>query len=323
MGCSNSANPDIRSETVFKLMVKDAIDSNNGDRLRVIYRKYKKINPKDEAYLDRNIVRINGKNLSALAYCVHIGNYLSFELLLKLGSSLQEMNKLLESQGLRAINIICAKNYSLFLKSYLPYYIKSPSSPDKNISYKFEIPLHTAIRLGSIEVITTVFSMYDKISQVPEEFSLGLKNEHGENAAHIACRSGNYNIVKLLHTKFDADFTESNVNNENCLVIAAHGYHKSPNSNFLNIFKYLIEVVGLDVSYMHEEILLKIENEEILWYLEKKLREKGINTTRNELIKCSFTMKGLSLASFKNNAATEQIFDINHKDSGSFYEVVI
>lgn len=313
MGCSKSANLDIRSETVFKLMVKEAIDSSDDHRLKVIFRKYKKINPKDEAYLDRNIVRINGKNLNALAYCVHIGNYSSFDLLLKLGSSLQEMNNLLQSQGLRAINIICAKNYSLFLKSYLPHYILNPSSPDPNLSYKFELPLHTAIRLGSIEIITTIFSMHSKLGQVPEGFSLSAKNENGENAAHISCRSGNYNIVKLLHKKFDADFTELNANKENCLVIASHGYYKSPNSNFLNIFQYLIEVVGLDITYMHEEILLRIENEEILWYLEKKLREKGVNTTRNELIKCSFTMKGLSLASFKNNAMAE------HKDIGSFF----
>lgn len=305
MGCSKSSRLNFKSETVFKLLVKEAIDLDNSKSLLLIYKKYNQINPKDETYLDRPITRVNFKNLNALAYCMHIGNYSIFKSLLQLGASIQEMNKLLEDQGLRAINMICSKNHSKFLENYFPIYISTRLPTNDKISFKFEIPLHTAIRVGAIETITTIHSLSNNDPKF-EEFLFGTKDEKGENAAHKACRFGNYNIVKLLHTKFDADYSVLNEKKENCLVIAADGYKACPNLNFLNVFKYLIECIGLDVTYMCEDLLLKIENEEILLYLEKKLLEKGIEVSRNELIKCSFTMKGLSVASYKHLENSEK-----------------
>ena len=298
MGCSESSSLNFKSETVFKLLVKEAIDHSNIKSLYEIYKKYNKINPKDQTYLDRPITRVNSKNLNALAYSVHIGNYSVFQSLLLLGASIQEMNKLLEDQGLRAMNIICSKNHSKFLESYFPIYLSTRLATDESVSFKFEIPLHTAIRAGAIETITKIHSLSGNDPKL-EEFLFCTKDRKGENAAHKACRFGNYNVVKLIHTKFDADFSVLNEKKENCLVIAANGYKACPNLNFLNVFKYLIECVGLDVTYMYEDILLKVESEEILWYLEKKLREKGVEVTRGELIKCSFSMKGFSLASHK------------------------
>lgn len=48
----------------------------------------------------------------------------------------------------------------------------------------------------------------------------------------------------------------------------------------LGAFEYLLEVVGVDVSYEFEETLLILENRPIIDYIIGKLGELGIETSK-------------------------------------------
>lgn len=297
MGCCHNKKLDTpRSENLIRFRIKEAIDSGDTKRLGILFSLVLSSNQVDSDFINQEFVKINGKNLNPLAYSIHIGSGPMYLKLLELGASNSRMNHLLENQAIKAINIISSKNHINLLKVYFPIYQKLAPSQSP---YIFENPIHTACRMNSIGVLYYFFN-YFKNTETPPEFSFSTCNDFGENSAMIACRFGHFKVVKLLYEHFHCDFSLLNNFKENALLISAKGYSKNRSSKYKDVFIYLIETVGLDVTYMHIEMLLLLESGEIFDYVESKLKEKSIYVTRQEVFKYSFTLKGMSMATSMN-----------------------
>ena len=293
MGCCHNKKFDIpRSENLIRFRIKEAIDSGDTKRLGILFSLSLSSNQIDSDYINEEFVKINGKNLNPLAYSIHIGSGPMYLKLLELGASHSRMNHLLENQGIKAINIISSKNHINLLRVYFPTYQKLTPSQSP---YIFENPIHTACRMNSIGVLYYFFN-YFKPNEAPPEFSFSTCNDLGENSALIACRFGHFKVVKLLYEHFHCDFSLLNNFKENALLVSAKGYSKNRSSKYKDVFIYLVETVGLDITYMHIEILLLLESGEIFDYIDSKLKEKSIYLTRQDVFKYSFTLKGISMA---------------------------
>lgn len=76
-----------------------------------------------------------------------------------------------------------------------------------------------------------------------------------------------------------------NIRNESVLQIAvllAGKYNVSP---YFELIKYLVEVVGVDLSYNYEETLILCQDSKLCMYLENKLADIGVFTSKFELEK--------------------------------------
>lgn len=256
--------------------------------------------PSQDLNLDSEIIIIKNVILNPLTYALLTGKDRIFKFLYDKGADLSIMNRILNSFNLKAIDIICDRGYLDLLQYYLPIYLKSfrdsPNSPEiheqtLNFANSIEAnaqnlltPAQRACDKGHISIITYLYKYFKGKKFVPMQFDLDYPSEKaGETCALIACRKGNYPLIKVLHQICNADFTVRNRYDENAIVICVCAYRIEKNTSYLDCIKYLIEKIGLDISYMHEEILILSECEELTDYIEQKLQAKNIITTKAEI----------------------------------------
>jgi len=117
-------------------------------------------------------------------------------------------------------------------------------------------------------------------------FDVNYQDEaSGENCALIACRKGDYKMVKLLNEVCKANFSVFNRRSENPILVTAASSKRKPTHDFYHLFVYLIEVVKLDLTYMHEEVILLLEDKNILRFYINKLQKQGISIDKNKIEK--------------------------------------
>lgn len=276
MGCCASNNSDNLSKKYFCQRLKDAIDSCNTQKIFVLLKSNEGINATTQD-MDQELVTINNKSLNALAYCVHSGNNKMFNYLISLGCSVSSMEALLFSQGMRAINMICFKNFIDLLQVYLPIYLQSPNSEPS----KFEYPIHSACKSGSLSVIKYIQGYFSH-KCIPAEFNVESVNENDENGILVACRYGQLNTVKYLNEICRMSLNVLNRKGENALLVCLNGYKQTPSLEYFDLVVYLVEEIGIDVRYMYAENMKVVDNKEIADYLEEKLEKFGIFCRKNE-----------------------------------------
>ncbi|OMJ81114.1 hypothetical protein SteCoe_18475 [Stentor coeruleus] len=238
--------------------------------------------------------------MNALAYSLYIGRNSIFQILHKFGCSLSKMDELFFSQGVSALDIICFKGFSEMIKYYLPYYIETyPNGRNKERLFSIEIkngedvlkasesltPIQTLVRHGHIQALTVVCEFFIEKSSIPYEFDLNYRDEKGENSPLIACRYGNYNMVKFLYHKCGCTFTELNNAKENAIQIATAGSRIYPSLQYTKIVSFLVKVVGISITYNYEETLLLAENRELIAFIECALQEKSLFIKKEDLEK--------------------------------------
>jgi hypothetical protein len=119
---------------------------------------------------------------------------------------------------------------------------------------------------------------------VPREFDVNSVDELlGENSALIAVRTANLTTIEYLHRYTTANFHVVNKRNEDAVLIAAAWSKKKPQKNYLEVIKFLVETVKLDISGSYAEILLVLDDVNIIRYIETKLSELGINATKRDI----------------------------------------
>ncbi|OMJ96362.1 hypothetical protein SteCoe_113 [Stentor coeruleus] len=200
-------------------------------------------------------------------------------------------------------NIICEKGHLELLKYYLPLYMQFRSSNHEanNTTLQFQTnipmnqprdsytPMQVACISGHIGIVDHLYqfnkSFPDPLLDISE-----INEETGENCAIISVRSGSLPIVKMMREKYSLDFHVKNKFGESALQICAICSTHFPNTPYSDIFAYLVDEVGLDLTENHEEILLVIENKEMIAFTENKLRGKGISVSKKELVEI-FTNK--------------------------------
>jgi hypothetical protein len=133
-----------------------------------------------------------------------------------------------------------------------------------------------------LSIVATIYNYFKELPSLPPELDIESRNESGENCALISVRSGNFPMVKLLHQRFNANFTSLNNQGENALKIAIISSRLNPNQDYLQILSFLIETIGLDLSQTYEDLLLLSKNEEILNFLKLKGRSLGLTSKSSD-----------------------------------------
>ena len=270
------------------------------------------------------IFTIDQIELNALAFALIVGNTANFANLIEnMKASVSAMESLLEKQGLNGLDIIIEKGYLALLQYYFPIY--KSTFPSKFVSIKDSetlpslklirhnrrLPIHLAVERGYIETLQYLSQCFQG-TYLPDKYNLHLIDEHsGENAALIACRKCKVDIIKYLFENCKADFNVKSKRCENAFHLAAFGSKDKP-ADGLEVFRFLIEVVKVDFKFQFEETLLILENEEIVQYFERKLKDEGIDCTKDEVerkycvmsyetaahtsfgYECEFTVGGIS-----------------------------
>lgn len=222
-----------------------------------------------------------------------------------LGAGIEETEKLLEDQGMSLIELVCLRGNTEILEYYLPSfksttkdYIKNDESVTIFLTGNSErcqsinenkpkinlTPIQKACEQGSINIVSTVYKYYKDKTPVPNELDLNYKDDlNGENCALIACRSGNYAMIRYLHQACHCNFRIINKLGENAIQILAAANNKTAMKEFHECFVYLINQAGVDFLYNYEETLILIKCEKSIMFLEKKLSEKGIEIDKEEI----------------------------------------
>ena len=90
-------------------------------------------------------------------------------------------------------------------------------------------------------------------------------------------------MIKHLHESAKANFHIKNNYKEGALQILAASHKSNPSYQFTDSFMYLIDIIKIDITYMHEETLLLLECKVMVKFLELKLKALGIHATKKEL----------------------------------------
>ncbi|OMJ85443.1 hypothetical protein SteCoe_13200 [Stentor coeruleus] len=285
---------------------KECIEKNNVKILTKLIESPEFLQNKESliSQLDSIICTVRGLKLNAMGYALFLGRNTIFQLLYKVTCSLSSTENLLQHQGIYLITLICSKGYSDILSFYLPLFIEKHSNDkpnDKSFTLDFNIEtgpkstaktnytaVQMAVQYGHISIITIINEYFRNDMNIPYELDIEYQDENtGENCALIACRYGIYPMVKFLHQKCGANFMIRNKVGESAVQIATAGSRLHPHLQYLQIIVYLVDVVGVDIKYNHEETLLLAEDKEIIEFIEKKLRVLGVSAKKIELEKTS------------------------------------
>ncbi|OMJ77827.1 hypothetical protein SteCoe_22494 [Stentor coeruleus] len=298
MGCCESSHNITKPS--FESLIKISIEENSLSVIKHTLNSKTVSQSKQDflTILDSPIISIETLQLNAMGYCLLLGRYSIFELFNKFGCSMQKMDELFFSQQFSALDIICYKGYSDILNYYLPYYVENyPEGKQNEKKMTIEMredeyffkqaekltPVQTLVKYGHIQGINVVYDYFMGKSEIPYEFDLSYRDEYGENSSLIACRYGNYPMVKFLYKKCGCNFSALNKAKENAIQIATGGSRIHPGLEYYQIIDFLISVAGIDVAYNYEETLLLAESNEIISFIEEKLRERGIKAKKYEL----------------------------------------
>lgn len=310
MGCCASANNSPPSFLYVKKL-QEAIDRNNLSLLNTIRQEI----AKEQSKIDINepFIRIINMDMSPLAYAFWVGKLNALLYLhKKMNASLSAMENLYIRQGKHPLNVLCLNGNLDVLEYYLPIYIGKGSLEvncgweekiseelpneffiEKKVGFK-STAMHLACEGGNIHIIDYIYKYFKGKPNIPHILDIHYQDANsGENCALIACRKGNFPMVKYLHGTCGVNFRVINMRYENALLITATASKKRPFHNYFDIFTYLISEVKLDITYMYEEILLLLENKAMIEFFENELCKKGIVTSKAEVEGKSRSLKSI------------------------------
>lgn len=272
--------------------LKEAIDFNNKKRFDIIIELAIQINKNKDLILDDKLISFKNYTLSPLCYCLVQGKSEFFSYLLKCGASLSKMNEMFESYNLRALDIICAKGYAELLKILLPKYLesKNPSENSENTTYfptfdpELAFPVHLATKSGMLNILNIIHEFFTEKTEIPLEFDLNaLDPNNGENCGLLACRYGNFPLLKFFHETCHVNLKIFNKYDENAVFLCLRGYKKNKIYNYFICVVYLVDVVHIDITYKYQDMLSLVVCPDTLDFLEKKLAEQGIIAKQKEM----------------------------------------
>ena len=301
MGCTNCRS-NSNTETELLTRIKECIQQDNPNSLNSLIKllafHYKVELP---MIVNKPFFKMENFNGNFLCYALYRGKAKVFTYLLKtLDCSLSEMEEIFIEAKLDPMTIICKKGHLNLLKVYLPEYLqgfenRKMSLKEKSLTISFSnnpvpsptqptyTPIHVACINSHIHIIHYLTEFFSNIIP-PTSLDIHYKDEMtGENCALLAVRAGNFVMIKHLHEYAKANFHIKNNYKEGALQILAASSKSNSSFQFTDCMMYLIDVVKIDITYMHEETLLLLECKFMIKLLEERLKVLGILVTKKEL----------------------------------------
>ncbi|OMJ90463.1 hypothetical protein SteCoe_7165 [Stentor coeruleus] len=249
--------------------------------------------------LDSEIIEFEKNKVNLLTYAFLVGNLKMFVLLKEKGANYDIFNRKIEELKIDQMYYLCDKGYLDLIQYLLPIYIENThqidieisdtlvfETEDKKKTHKKYTAIQRACEKGHLPVVIALYKYFENKNILPSCFDLEKPCEkRGETCAMIACRNGHYTLVKALYKVCHCDFTKVNNFGENALIICASGLKTKKSFSYFDCINFLIETVNIDISYMYEETLLLLEDDNLVRYYENKLNKIGINAKKQDLEK--------------------------------------
>lgn len=318
MGCQACKGVEKNHEEVLRDILK-CIQNENVSSLHFFLKNYVRHSKEHHSIkMNERTITLGSYKLNFMAYALAAGTVKSFKFLYeKCGCSLEQMNQNFAEYAMDPLNIVCEKGHLELLKYYLPLYFSHRQSTqevtemtlDFHTTHVFKeprdsfTPMQIACMNGNISIVDYLFQ-YNQSFPSPLLSVNDINEETGENCALISVKSGNLAMVKMIYEKYNLNFRTKNKCGETALQICAVCSSKFPNIPYSEVFMYLVEVVGLDLTDNHEEILLVLENKDLVVYTEAILNSKGINTSKKEVDEMFKTKRRIHTNSIAKNEET-------------------
>lgn len=296
MGCQACSGVDKNEEVVLKEILR-SIQSENTSGLTFYLKSYlRSFHKNNPSIINSNIIIVNNFKISFLGYSLVAGSVKSFRVIHeKFSASIPLMIENFNSLSMNTLNILCEKNHFDLVKYYLPLYLKYRPASVSGLNDTLDFhntkvlkescdlftPMQVACLYGSIPIVDYFFN-YNMKEPNPLFNIEEINEETGENCALLAVRSGQVNMVQLVHKKYKQDFSVKNKFGESALQICAVSSAKKPDVSFLETFMYLIEEVKIDYADNFEDIFIVLTDKEIINYYEKKLVSIGVQVNRRQ-----------------------------------------
>ena len=289
MGCSDSKARNIKEKDWIKILMLE-IQEDNEKRVKSVIESMK---------FDVNELQIEEDSavFNPLSLALVRGSVKCFVMMHKeLKASIEKMEALMISQGVYPLYIVSQQgNLKLF-----KYYVKKTKidftsknqglfeSPCESKISKLQNKLcYNSVQLlcdnGYVHILSHVLQSLKSCNPGEYEFDIEqVDDTNGENCALIACRRGNYVLIKFLQDN-SANFNKKNCKGENALQILCSSHRKRPLKEFYECFFLLLNLKFVDYLYNYEETLLLIDDQTILAKFEGKLKEAGIFTSKKDI----------------------------------------
>ena len=160
-----------------------------------------------------------------------------------------------------------------------------------------------------------IFNFFKDKDYKPFNLDLEFQEENtGENCVLIACRNGDYPMIKFLNELVKADFSVKNKNGENAIIVCLAANRKNPRQVYFECLIYLVEIAKVDLKSQYEESLLLAQDREIVFYIERQLKLMGI-TADKEKVEASNRIK--QFASPRSDLSI-QLDDVSNFNLGDY-----
>lgn len=243
--------------------------------------------------IDDPITIKDGITLNALALSVWMGRTENFKVIKDLmGGKISQMEELFTKQGTSALEVIFSKGHIDFLRYYLPLFLMSSDKKIDQIESLKKPLLHIAVKNRHFEIISYLFSYFSQVCPPPAFDVHYIDPETGENSALITCRNLDLQLARFLFKTCAADFHLINKNNQNSMILAAINSSKVRNS--FEFFRFLIEVVNIDVGFRFETVVDLVLDDRTKELLDKMrgCREINISEELSQATHVTIVAKG-------------------------------
>ena len=294
---------DLREQVRSALLV--AIENGRLEDVQRLYRRYmQRLAPPPVLDVDEKLLTLQEVPLPALAYAFRAGQCEVARFLIEEAhSSIRKLYETYQLINRSPLDIACEYGFLPLVQYFLPIHLQEGCKWTQHESFTEAVedlsifadlqarnklktvPLlqpavHKACEQGHIFVVKYMHELY-RGKTPPFDCDLHIVDERGgENCALIAARTGNLAMIRYLHMDCKADFHQLNKRSENAIQIALIASKRRPNSNFGACIRYLIESIGVDLTYQYEETLLICEDKSLIDYLETQLSARGIAVSK-------------------------------------------
>ena len=296
MGCCKS-DQKVPEEADIIERIKAAIEMENTLKLKPLIAILDKVQKISVPAIDRPLLTSTEITLNALSYSIWQGKVSAFTYLYEnLHPDIKVMEQLLANHNMSVLDIIMQKGSLDILTKYIPIYMDNEISlksiaeihQNHDLPPNIYTPIQKACELGNITMISYVFNYFKKENNtnVPKALDLNFQEEStGENCCLIACRNCNFPMIKFLNETCKANFNVKNHFNENAINVCLAAARKDPGLKCFECVSYLVEIVKIDPTHMYEDSLLMADDPKVVFFLEDRLRERGVNVKKKEIEK--------------------------------------